>query len=68
MKVIQKIIFEQDDHKTCSSFIEFLDDLLEEIPCNEQTLRKDILHIEECITNLEYDLGDDEYKREVLHD
>lgn len=68
MKVIQKIIFEQDDHKTCSSFIEFLDDLLQEIPCNEQTLRKDILNIEACITDLEYNLGDDEYKREVLHD
>lgn len=68
MKVIRKVIFEQDDHETCSSFIEFLDDLLEEIPYDEEQLRKDILHIEHCITDLEYDLGDDEYKREVLHD
>lgn len=68
MKVIRKVIFEHDDHETCSSFIEFLDDLLEEIPYDEEQLRKDIIHIEQCITDLEYDLGDDEYKREVLHD
>lgn len=68
MKVIRKVIFEQDDHETCSSFIEFLDDLLEEIPYDEEKLRKDIIHIEQCITDLEYGLGDDEYKHEVLHD
>lgn len=68
MKVIRKVIFEQDDHETCSAFTEFLDNLLEEIPEDEQQLRKDIIHIEHCIADLEYELGDDEYKKEVYSD